>query len=264
MEHVLITGAASGLGLQAAVRFTERASTITMVDFSRERLEGAAQRVRDAGAARVHTIVADLRDAEAPDAVISEAWAVAPIDVLVNCAGVYPSVPLLEMTASAWDAVQQINVRAPMLATVALARVAIENERGASVVNISSTATLRTRPGASAYSTSKCAVEMVTRSCALEFGVHGIRVNAISPGFIPVDSVINPVTDEYSRAVSANALDRSGTPDDIARAIVWISGPDAGWVTGSVLRVDGGSSTGSRAIPLSWSTVADEDASATA
>lgn len=253
-EHVLVTGAASGLGLHTALRFAERSAEITMVDFSAGRLDDAANRVRNAGARSVHTITADLRGPNAPEEAIGSAWQIAPIDVLVNCAGVYPSTPFLELTASIWDAVQDINVRAPLLTTVALARLAIGADRQASVVNVSSTASMRTRPGASAYSTSKCAVEMLTRASALELGRYGIRVNAISPGFIPVDSTINLVTPEYSEAVSGNPLGRPGTPDDIARAIVWIAGSDASWVTGSVVRVDGGSSTGSHTLPLSWQT----------
>lgn len=253
-EHVLVTGAASGLGLHTALGFAKRSARITMVDFSADRLQDAAAQVREAGAESVHTLTADLRDPDAPEKAIAAAWQTGPIDVLVNCAGVYPSTPFLELNAATWDAVQNINVRAPMLATVALAHLVIEAGRQASIVNISSTASLRTRPGASAYSTSKCAVEMLTRSSALELGPHGIRVNAISPGFIPVDSTVNPVTSEYSDAVSGNPLGRQGSADNIARAIIWIAGSEAEWVTGSVLRVDGGSSTGSHNLPLSWPT----------
>lgn len=262
MEHIVITGAASGLGLQTAIRFADAGAAITMVDFDGDRLSGAAEQVREAGAAAVNTIVADLRSTTAPAEVIAAAWEHGPVDVLVNSAGIYPSAPMLELTAASWDDVQNINVRAPMLATVALAHRAIAAERPASIVNISSTVSMRTRPGASAYSVSKIAVEMLTRSSALELGEHGIRVNAVSPGFVAVDSALNPVTDEYAAAVSMNPLGRPGTPDDVARAIVWLAGPDASWVTGSILRVDGGSSTGSRLTPLSWTTTSIVDSPA--
>ena len=134
-----------------------------------------------------------------------------------------------------------------MLATVALARRAIAAGRRASVVNISSGAALRARPGAAPYSTSKAALEMATRASALELGQHGIRVNAVAPGFVTVDSDANPVTDEYAAAVGGNPLGRRGEPDDIARAVVWIAGDEAEWITGEMLRVDGGSSTGALA-----------------
>jgi 3-oxoacyl-[acyl-carrier protein] reductase len=252
LTHVVITGAASGIGLQTAVRFASVGADITLVDYRADALDGAARTVRDAGAGRVATITADLREADAAGRFVEDAWALAPIDILVNSAGVYPATPFLELDAATWDSVQHVNVRAPLLATVALANAAISAGLGASVVNISSGAALRARPGAAPYSTSKSALEMATRASALELGPHGIRVNAVAPGFIVVDSDVNRVTDEYASAVSSNPLGRVGEPDDIARAVVWLAGPEAGWVTGTILRVDGGSSTGAHTLPLSW------------
>jgi 3-oxoacyl-[acyl-carrier protein] reductase len=253
-QHIVITGAASGLGLQTALRFATEGARLTMVDFASDRLADAAERVRTQGASRVDVIVADLRDPERPAEVIDEAWTNAPIDVLVNSAGIYPSALLIDVTAESWDAVQNINVRAPLLLTTALARRVRDQGRTAAVVNIASTVTMRTRPGAGAYTVSKSAVETLTRSAALELGQSGLRVNAVSPGFVAVDSAVNPVTEEYSAAVSTNPLGRPGTPADVAEAIFWLAGPHASWVTGSVLRVDGGSSAGSPSMPLSWPT----------
>ena len=105
------------------------------------------------------------------------------------------------------------------------------------------------RRGGSAYSTSKAALEAATRAAALELAAHGIRVNAVAPGFIDVASELNPVTDEYARAVGQNPLGRPGTPEDVARAVLWIAGDDASWVTGETIRVDGGSGTGAWTLP---------------
>src|SRR5699024_5219569 len=91
------------------------------------------------------------------------------------------------------------------------------------IVNISSGAALRARPGAAPYSTSKAAIEMLTRASALELGEFGIRVNAVAPGFVVVDSELNRLTDEYVDAVSVNPLGRKGRPDDIARAALWLA-----------------------------------------
>ena len=136
-----------------------------------------------------------------------------------------------------------------MLLTAALARRAVQEGRSASIVNISSGAAARARPGGSAYSTSKAALEAATRAAALELAAHGIRVNAVAPGFIAVASELNPVTDEYARAVGQNPLGRPGTPEDVARAVLWIAGDDASWVTGETIRVDGGSGTGAWTLP---------------
>jgi 2-dehydropantoate 2-reductase len=91
---------------------------------------------------------------------------------------------------------------------------------------------------------------MATKACAIEYSGRGIRVNAVSPGFVEVDSPVNPVTDEYAAAVSVNPTGRTGRPDEIAAAVVWIAGADAGFVTGAVLRVDGGATAGTTALPF--------------
>ncbi|MFE3738993.1 SDR family NAD(P)-dependent oxidoreductase [Streptomyces sp. NPDC059134] len=247
MAHVLVTGAASGIGRAVAEHFAAAGHRLTLVDIDAARL---AETANTLGAAhRVH----DLCSAEGPAAAVGDGWqAHGPVDVLVNSAGIYPSLDMTEVTAAAWDRVFALNTRAPVLATAELARRAIAAGRAASVVNISSGAALRARPGGGPYASSKAALEMATRAAALELGPHGIRVNAVSPGFIGVDSACNPVTDEYAAAVSVNPLGRPGTPADVARAVVWIAGPDASWVTGEILRVDGGSATGATHLPRLW------------
>ncbi|MFJ3383171.1 MULTISPECIES: SDR family NAD(P)-dependent oxidoreductase [unclassified Curtobacterium] len=249
-RHVLVTGAASGIGLAVAQRFAALGDRLTLVDHRADALDAAAGSIGSTEA--VGTIVADLRDRDAPTRAVTTAWEQAPVDVLVNAAGVYPATPFLELDATTWDAVQDVNVRAPLLATVALGRLAGAAGRTPTVVNITSGAALRARPGAAPYSTSKAALEMVTRASALELGAAGIRVNAVAPGFVVVDSDVNRVSDEYAAAVSPNPLGRPGEPSDIAKAVVWLADPEqSGWVTGTILRVDGGSSTGAHTLPLS-------------
>lgn len=252
IRHIVITGAASGIGRQIAVRFAGLGERLTLVDISGDALADAAGACSEAGRDDVRTIVANLRSADGPQTMIDQAWATAPVDVLVNSAGIYPATPFLSLNADIWDAVLNLNTRAPLLATVALANHAIEAGRPANVVNISSGAALRSRPGAAPYSTSKAALEMATRASALELGPAGIRVNAVAPGFITVDSSVNPVTEDYAAAVSGNPLGRRGEPDDIARAVLWLASPEAEWITGEVLRVDGGSSAGAMNLPLHW------------
>ena len=251
-RHIVITGAGSGIGRQTALRFAERGEILTLVDFRPEPLAEAAAAAKARGAEKVSTQNVDLRDPDGPQRAVESAWATAPVDVWVNSAGVYPATPFLDLNAQTWDAVQNLNVRAPLLATVALARKSSDAGRGAVIVNISSGAALRARPGAAPYSTSKAALDMVTKASALELGPLGIRVNAVAPGFVTVDSDANPVTEEYAAAVSPNPLGRRGRPDDIARAVLWLANDEAEWVTGEVLRVDGGSSAGAMNLPLHW------------
>ncbi|WP_037062928.1 SDR family NAD(P)-dependent oxidoreductase [Pseudonocardia acaciae] len=251
-RHVLVTGAAGGLGGAIAERFAAAGDRITGVDARypvlRERLDAVAA----AHDVAVDAIEADLSVPSAGE-VVDRAWQRnGPVDVLVNAAGIWPATPLIEMTAPMWDHVLAVNTRAPMLTTVALARLA--RGRPAAVVNLASGAAIRARPGAAHYCTSKAALEMLTRSCAVELGAHGIRVNAVSPGFVAGSSQdVNPITDEYAAAVSANPLGRVGQPADVAAAVYHLASPDAAWTTGAVLRVDGGSSAGNPTLPVHWS-----------
>lgn len=252
--HAVVTGAGSGIGRQIAIRFAGLGYRLTLVDLDAASLALAVESCKEAGAEDAKGLMVDLAAPSGPGEMLAEAWSTAPVDVLVNSAGIYPATPFLSLDAATWDAVQNLNTRAPLLATVALAQRAIEAGRGASVVNISSGAALRARPGAAPYSTSKAALEMATRAAALELGQYGIRVNAVAPGFVTVNSSANPVTEEYAAAVSGNPLGRRGEPDDIARAVVWLAGAEAEWVTGETLRVDGGSSAGAMNLPLHWAT----------
>ncbi|MEV7085195.1 SDR family oxidoreductase [Streptomyces sp. NPDC093085] len=248
-QHVLLTGAAGGIGGAIAEEFAAQGAFLTLADRDPEALERTAARLDTRAATRA----ADLTGPDAPGALVEAAWAAhGPVDILVNAAGVYPSLDMADVDAASWDRLFAVNLRAPVLATAAFARLATGAGRGGAVVNISSGSALRARPGGGPYAASKAALEMATRAAALELGAHGIRVNAVSPGFVPVASDCNPVSAEYAAAIGANPLGRPGTPRDIARAVRWIAGPDASWVTGEILRVDGGSSTGALHLPRIW------------
>ncbi|MFJ6902996.1 SDR family NAD(P)-dependent oxidoreductase [Streptomyces griseoluteus] len=244
MPHVLITGAAGGIGRAVAQRFVRAGYSLTLADLPGRALKEAAASL-EAG-----HVSGDLTLPDVPAALVDQAWeAGGPVDVLVNAAGLYPSLDMADVTAQAWDHLFALNLRAPVLSTAAYARQARRNGTGGCVVNISSGSALRSRLGGGPYATSKAALEMATRAAALELGADGIRVNAVSPGFVPVDSSINPVAPEYAAAISVNPLGRPGTPSDVAEAVFWLSSLEASWVTGEILRVDGGSNAGTLHLP---------------
>jgi 3-oxoacyl-[acyl-carrier protein] reductase len=253
-RHVVITGGAGGIGAGIGRVFARGGDAVTLVDYRADALVSVAADIRTAvPGAVVRWLVADLTSGTEPGAVVDRAWAEGgPVDVLVNGAGLYPSTPLLELDATIWDAILDVNLRAAVLTTVAFGRAAVAAGRTGSVVNITSGAALRAREAAAPYSTSKAALEQFTRASALELGRHGIRVNAVSPGFVAVASPVNPYLDAYKDAADNHPLERAGTPEDIGEAVYWITGEKADWVTGTILRVDGGSSTGNAGLPRSW------------
>jgi NAD(P)-dependent dehydrogenase (short-subunit alcohol dehydrogenase family) len=249
VRNVLVTGAGGGIGAAIAARFAAAGDRLALADLRPAELSTVALQLREKHGVDVVELPGDLADASYTEGLVERAG---PVDVLVNAAGIYPATPLLEMTAAIWDRVQDVNVRAALLTTVAFGRTHAAAGTAGTVVNISSGAATRARPGASHYATSKAALEMVTKACAVELGGLGIRVNAVSPGFVTVDSDANPVTEAYAAAVSVNPLGRRGEPREIADAVFWLAGPEAGWITGAVLRVDGGSTAGAAGLPLHW------------
>jgi NAD(P)-dependent dehydrogenase (short-subunit alcohol dehydrogenase family) len=257
MSHVVITGGAGGIAQGIGRVYARAGWNVTLVDFREEAVAAAAAALREEpGAAQVWHATVDLTSPTEPGEMIDAAWqGNAPIDVVVNAAGIYPSTPLLELTADIWDAIQDVNVRSAVLTTVAFARNAVAAGRIGSVVNITSGAALRARRAAAPYSTSKAALEMFTKASALELGEHNIRVNAVSPGFVGVDSPVNPYLKEYRAQADVNPLGRAGEAEDIGEAVFWIAGEKASWVTGTIIRVDGGSSTGNSNLPRSWPTM---------
>lgn len=251
-RHAVVTGAASGIGRSIARELAADGWQISGVDLQAEALAVVVKELTGSFGVRAAAIVGDLADADFPADAVRAAWAVRPVDALVNAAGIYPAIPFLELTAQSWDRVQHVNVRAPVLATQALARLAIEHGRVPAVVNIASGAARRARPGAAHYSTSKAALVMATQASAVELGALGIRVNAVAPGFIDVASAVNPVTDEYADAVRGSLLPGRGAPEDIASAVRFLLSDQARWISGVVLSVDGGASAGTNRLPQHW------------
>jgi 2-dehydropantoate 2-reductase len=262
----LITGAGGRIGARTAAALAGEGAGVVAVDLSLEAAQSIADRVAAGGGAAL-ALETDVSDPDAVERTIAEAeGALGLPDILVNCAGIFPNRPLLEMDLEEWDRVFAVNVRGTMLLGKALASRWVASGVKGSIVNLSSIAAASARAGASHYAASKAAVSMLTQVMAIELGPHGIRVNAVAPGLI-VDRVIErrePGLMEYvNLSLEATPLGRTGSPDDIAEAIVFLASERSAWTSGAILEVTGGAHCGRTQMPFSgglrWVTVCDRN-----
>jgi NAD(P)-dependent dehydrogenase (short-subunit alcohol dehydrogenase family) len=248
-RSVLVTGAGHGIGRGIAEAFAEAGDAVIVADRDLERAEEVAASLQERFGARAVPLAVDVRDSASVAAMVDAALAaLGGIDVLVNNAGVYPNHLVVDMSEEEWDAVFDTNVKGMFLVSRAVARHMIARGGDGKIVNISSGAAKSGRIGAAHYCASKAAVDMFTRVLALELARHDIAVNAVGPGLVEVPDW--SLSDEYIDAiVGANPMGRIGQPEDIARAVRYLASPDATYITGTTLYVDGGSLAG-RALPL--------------
>lgn len=239
----LITGGGSGIGAAAARRFASQGAAVAVVGRRQAALEETVRAVRKAGGEAL-AIPADLGDPAAPArivAAVGEAWG--RLDVLVNNAAAIQHLPIQLASPEVFERHMAVNVRAPYFLTQA-ALPYLSRSNSAVVINISSSSGSLAIPGQCLYGMSKAALEYQTRSLAAELAPLGIRVNAIAPG--PTDTPIHlawagdDVAGAYERMAREVPLGRMGKAEELAAWIVWLAGPEAGWVTGAVIPVDGG------------------------
>ena len=250
-QVVLVTGAAAGIGFAIAQAFHQAGARVALGDLREPALKQAVDRL--GRSERVVGQVVDVRDGRSVGELVSAAErALGPITIAVANAGIYPNSPVLEMTVDEWDSVMETNVRGVFLTCQAVGRRMTEHGTRGKIITISSGAYNSGRKGAAHYCASKAGVVMFTKVLAMELGPHRINVNCIAPGLITVDRDVGQVSDEYVRTLVANIpWGRPGTPDDIARAALFLASPFADFITGEVLSVDGGSGTGRTWLPYS-------------
>jgi len=238
---VLVTGAGRGIGPGIALRFAEAgAKLVVNYRASREGAERAADQIKATGG----QAIAQQADVTRPEEVRAlferSAHAFGRLDVLVNNAGIYPGVGLLEMSEQDWDVMLDADLKSVFLCTQAAARIMVQQGIQGAIVNIASIEAESPEPDHSHYGAAKAGVLMHTRSAAFELAPYGIRVNAVSPGLIWQPGIDESWPQGVARWHAAAPLKRLGLAEDVADACLFLASPAARWITGVNLRVDGG------------------------
>lgn len=244
-QVVLVSGASRGIGRGIAQEFAERGATVVITGRVAETLEKTAQEICPPGGI-VRAKVCDAADAKALQTLADEVVAeFGRIDTLVNCAGVNKRMRVEQYDEATYDFITNINIRGAFFLSLAVGRHMIRARSG-NQINIDSINSNRPLRRVAPYAMSKAAMSQMTRSLAMEWGPYGVRVNAVAPGFIATDLakplLSNPAINEWRE--KNTPLGRPGTPEDIAHAAVFLASKAAGYITGQVLYVDGGTTCG--------------------
>jgi NAD(P)-dependent dehydrogenase (short-subunit alcohol dehydrogenase family) len=237
---VLITGANSGIGKEIASRLAHSGYDVAInYKVEAQAAENLAQDLRSLGA-RAVAVYADIAIAQEVDQMFRFVLAqLGKLDALVNNAATQVFRPLLEVEESDWDRVIATNLRGCFLCTQRAARHMREQGSGA-IVNIGSGCNKLPFPNLSSYTTSKGGIEMFTKSCALELGPFGIRVNCVAPGAIDTERTKAEIADFAGTWAGLTPLRRIGTPADVAAAVEFLLSQNASFISGQTLGVDGG------------------------
>lgn len=243
----VITGAASGIGREVSLALSRSGARVILVDRNED---GVNETLSLVGSGQALVVVADLLEPGAESAIVDDSLEkFGGVDVLVNCAGVFPTRAALDMSSQEWDGVLNLNLRAPFLLSQAVARQMVSAGRPGSIVNIASTAGAVARPGVAHYCASKAALIMLTKALAIEWAEHDIRVNAVAPGLVETPGVKGALVtdedrDEHCKKLTKIPLSRPGAPQEIADAVIFLASSASSYVTGHTLFVDGGYSVG--------------------
>ena len=239
---VVVTGGASGIGRACARALAEVGRPVSLWDLNGDgAAEAAASIAADCGVV-THSVGLDVTDRAAVDGAVAAAReALATIGGLVHAAGIVASMDIDHLTEEIWDSVLGVNLRAE--AFVAQALLAdLRSHEGSAIVGIGSIMSVVGSPTIPSYTASKHGVVGLTKSLANYLGPDGIRVNAVGPGYIETPMTAAMMDDPPSKAASVekSPLGRVGAPEDIAKAVRFLMSDEAGFVTGTILIVDGG------------------------
>ncbi len=238
-QVAMVTGAARGIGRAVAAKLAEHGALVVATDLQEEWLAETVAAVTAAGGA-AEAVAFNVAD---PDGAAAAVQGVVErhgrLDILVNNAGITKDGLFVRMSGDDWQKVLDVNLSGVMRVTQPAAKVMMK-QRSGRIVNISSVVGLMGNAGQTNYAASKAGLIGLTKSLARELGSRNVTVNAIAPGYIRT-AMTEKLTDAQREALLKNvAIQRLGTPDDIAEAVLFLASPGAAYITGTVINVSGG------------------------
>ena len=242
---VLVTGAASGIGCELAQSLVEKGERVIALD----RDDGKLKKVYNDSSASLVCRCLDVCDVDvAAKTVEMIREEIGMIKGLVNCAGIYPVTAFLDIAVEEWDQVLNTNLRGSFIMAQSVARLMVADEIPGSIVNVTSTSATFSRPGVAHYGPSKAGLTQLTRDMALELAPYGIRVNAVAPGVIGTETVLDAAkvqgAAEHAAKLTSIPTGRIGEVHEITALIEFLLSSQASYCTGSVLLADGGLTLG--------------------
>lgn len=239
----IITGAGNGIGYVIARTFAEEGVQVVIADINESAGLKAAQEINEDGGKAI-SIPTDVSDEQQVHSMVEETvQRLGYVDILVNNAGITVHKELIELDREAWDRQIGVQLTGPFLVTKHVARQMIKKGEGGKIVNITSVAGQMGREKQAAYCSAKGGLIMLTKVAAIELAKYRINVNSVAPGLVDVpaqrdeETLSQAYKDSYLEQLP---LGRIGLPEDIANVVLYLSSPEAEWITGQNYIVDGG------------------------